>query len=68
MSPTLARVTDFDLKIPDRSALELALREIAARVEKARKMSIADLRIVDETLRNELVQERFFEQLGKGAR
>lgn len=48
--------------------LELALKEIAARVEKARKISTADLCVVDEALRNELVQERFFEQLGKGVR
>ncbi len=63
-----AKVTDFDLKVPDRSALELALKEIAARVEKARKMSLADIHVVDETLRNELIQERFFEQSGRRAR
>ena len=60
-----SRVTDFDLRIPGRPALELAFKEIAARVEKARKMGVADLHVVDESLRNELVHERFFEQLGR---
>lgn len=62
------RVMEPTLNLPDRDALELSLKEIAARVEKARKMSIAGLRVIDETLRNELVQERFLEQLGKRVR
>jgi len=53
------------LQLPNQAALDVALKEIALRVEKARTMNVRDLRVVDETLRNELVKEGFFDQLGK---
>ena len=53
------------LQLPNQAALEVALKEIALRVEKARTMNVRDLRVVDETLRNELVKEGFFDQLAK---
>jgi hypothetical protein len=53
------------LQLPNQAALDVAMKEIALRVEKARTMNVRDLRVVDETLRNELVKEGFFDQLGK---
>jgi hypothetical protein len=52
------------LQLPNQAALDVAFKEIALRVEKART-TVRDLRVVDETLRNELVKEGFFDQLGK---
>ncbi len=53
------------LQLPNQAALDVVLKEIALRVEKARTMNVRDLRVVDETLRNELVKEGFFDQLRK---
>ena len=59
------RVMHPDLRLPDRPELDLAMKEIAARVEKARGMNPADLRAVDGSLRQELVKEGFFERLAR---
>jgi len=53
------------LQLPNQAALDVAWKEIALRVEKARTMNVRDVRVVDETLRNELGKEGFFDQLGK---
>jgi NitT/TauT family transport system substrate-binding protein len=60
-----AKVLDPTLALPNQAALEVALKEIALRVDKARTMTIADLRVVDASLRNELVKEGVFEQTAK---
>ena len=52
-----------DLLLPDRPELDLAMKEIAARVEKARGVNPAELRAVDPSLRQELVKEGLFERL-----
>lgn len=62
------KVTDPDLKLPDAGALDLTLKEIAARVEKAKKMTVADLNLVDDSLRMELVKEGLFAAAGKAGR
>ncbi len=60
-----AKVLDPTLSLPSQAALEVALKEIALRVDKARTMTIADLRVIDASLRNELVKEGVFEQTAK---
>lgn len=45
-----------------------ALKEIAARVKKARGMNPAELRVIDGSLRQELVNEGFFERFNKRTR
>jgi NitT/TauT family transport system substrate-binding protein len=62
------KVTEPDLKLPDASALDLTLKEIAGRVEKAKKMTVADLHLVDDSLRTELVKEGVFSTTTKGSR
>jgi len=62
------KVTDPDLKLPDAGALELTLKEIAARVEKAKKITVAELNLVDDSLRMELVKEGLFSAGAKGSR
>ena len=62
------KVTDPDFKLPDASALDLTLKEIAARVEKAKKMTVAELNLVDDSLRMELVKEGLFTAAVKGGR
>ncbi|MGE5302517.1 MAG: ABC transporter substrate-binding protein [Alphaproteobacteria bacterium] len=62
------KVTDPDLKLPDASALDLTLKEIAGRVEKAKKMAVAELHLVDDSLRTELVKEGLFLAAGKVGR
>jgi ABC-type nitrate/sulfonate/bicarbonate transport system substrate-binding protein len=59
------RVTEPDLRLPDASALDLTLKEIAARVEKAKKITVAELNLVDDSLRAELVKEGLFSAAGK---
>ncbi len=54
------KVMEPELKLPDANALDLALKEIAARVEKAKKMSVAELNMVDDSLRAELAREGLF--------
>ena len=58
-----ARVMHPDLRLPDAAVLDSAMKEIAARVEKARAMNPADLKVIDGSLRQELVNEGFFERL-----
>jgi NitT/TauT family transport system substrate-binding protein len=57
-----------DLRLPDGAVLDSAMKEIAARVEKARNMNPADLNVIDGSLRQELVNEGFFERLSKKTR
>ena len=45
------RVMEPELKPPDNSALEIALKEIAARIEKAKTVTVAELRMVDDSIR-----------------
>jgi NitT/TauT family transport system substrate-binding protein len=54
-----------DLRLPGRPELDLAMKEIAARVEKARGMNPADLRAVDGSVREELSREGLFERLAR---
>jgi NitT/TauT family transport system substrate-binding protein len=54
-----------DLRLPDAAVLDPAMKEIAARVEKARGMNVDDLKVVDGSLRQELVNEGFFERFKK---
>jgi hypothetical protein len=44
------------------------MKEIAARVEKAHTMNPADLKVIDGALRQELVNEGFFERFNKKTR
>jgi ABC-type nitrate/sulfonate/bicarbonate transport system substrate-binding protein len=60
-----AKVLDPTLSLPNQAALDVALKEIALRVEKARTLTIADLRVTDASLRNELVREGVFDQTAK---
>ncbi len=60
------KVTDPELKLPDASALDLTVKEIATRVEKAKKMTVAELNLVDDSLRAELVKEGLFSAAVKG--
>jgi len=41
------------------------MKEIASRVEKARGMNPADLKVIDGSLRQELVNEGFFDRFKK---
>ena len=59
------KVLDPTLSLPHQAAVEVALKEIALRVEKARTMTIADLRVVDASLRKELFKERVFDQTAR---
>ncbi len=54
------KVMEPELKPPDANALDVALKEIAGRVEKAKKMSVAELNMVDDSLRSELAREGVF--------
>jgi hypothetical protein len=54
-----------DLRVPERPELDLAMKEIAARVERARGMSPADLRAVDGSLREELAKDGLFDRLAR---
>jgi len=45
-------------------ACDLALKEIAGRIEKAKKMTVGELNLVDDSIRAELVKEGVF----KGSR
>jgi NitT/TauT family transport system substrate-binding protein len=60
-----AKVLDPTLSLPNQAAFDVALKEIALRVEKARTMTIDSLRVVDASLRNELAKEGVFEQGAK---
>lgn len=60
------KVTEPDLKLPDAGALDLTVKEIATRVEKAKKMTVAELNLVDDSLRTELVKEGLFSAGAKG--
>lgn len=60
-----AQVLDPTLSLPNQAAFDVALKEIALRVEKARSMTIDSLRVVDASLRNELAKEGIFEQAAK---
>ncbi len=62
------KVTEPDLKLPDAGALDLTVKEIATRVEKAKKMTVAELNLVDDSLRAELVKEGLFSAAAKGGR
>jgi NitT/TauT family transport system substrate-binding protein len=63
-----ARAMHADLRLPDAAVLDSAMKEIAARVEKARNMNPADLKVIDGSLRQELVNEGFFERFNKKTR
>lgn len=54
-----------DLRLPDAAVLDPAMKEIASRVEKARAMNVADLRVTDNSLRQELANEGFFDRFKK---
>ena len=54
------RVMEPELKPPDNSALDIALKEIAARIEKAKTATVAELRMVDDSIRAELVKAGIF--------
>jgi len=54
------RVMEPELKPPDNSALDIALKEIAGRIEKAKTVTVAELRMVDDSIRQELVKEGIF--------
>jgi NitT/TauT family transport system substrate-binding protein len=58
------RVMEPELKPPDNSALDLVVKELAVRIEKARTVTLAELRMVDDSIRLELVKEGIF----KGSR
>jgi NitT/TauT family transport system substrate-binding protein len=63
-----ARAMHPDLRLPDAAVLDSAMKEIAARVEKARGMNPAELKVIDGSLRQELVNEGFFERFNKKVR
>lgn len=54
------RVMEPELKPPDNSALDIALKEIAGRIDKAKSVTVADLRMVDDSIRLELIKEGLF--------
>lgn len=54
------RVMEPELKPPDNSALDIALKELAVRIEKAKTVTVAELRMVDDSIRAELVKEGIF--------
>ena len=58
-----ARVMEPELKPPDNSALDIVLKEIAARIEKAKTVTVAELRMVDDSIRAELVKEGIFKAI-----
>jgi ABC-type nitrate/sulfonate/bicarbonate transport system substrate-binding protein len=60
-----ARVVHTDLRLPDAAVLDSAMKEIAARMDKARGMNPADLKVVDGSLRQELANEGFFDRFKK---
>jgi NitT/TauT family transport system substrate-binding protein len=55
-----AKVMEPDLKLPDNAALDIALKEIAGRIEKARTVTVQDLRLTDDSVRQELIKEGLF--------
>lgn len=54
------RVMEPELKPPDNSALDLVVKELAVRIEKAKTVTLAELRMVDDSIRAELVKEGIF--------
>ena len=54
------RVMEPELKPPDNSALDLVVKELAVRIEKAKTVTPAELRMVDDSIRAELVKEGIF--------
>ncbi len=54
------RVMEPELKPPDNSALDLVVKELAVRIEKAKTVTLAELRMVDDSIRAELVKEGVF--------
>jgi ABC-type nitrate/sulfonate/bicarbonate transport system substrate-binding protein len=54
------KVMEPELKLPDNSALDLVVKELAVRIEKAKTVTVADLRMVDDSVRAELVKEGIF--------
>ena len=54
------KVMEPELKPPDNSALGQVLKEIAVRIEKAKKMTVAEMNMVDDSIRLELVKEGLF--------
>ena len=54
------RVMEPELKPPDNSALDLVVKELAVRIEKAKTMTLAELRMVDDSVRTELAKEGLF--------
>lgn len=57
-----AKVMEPDLALPNNAALDIALKEIAGRIEKAKTVTVADLRLTDDSVRNELVKEGLFKR------
>jgi len=55
-----AKVMEPELKLPDNSALDIALKEIAGRIEKAKTVTVQELRLTDDSVRLELVKEGIF--------
>jgi ABC-type nitrate/sulfonate/bicarbonate transport system substrate-binding protein len=56
------RVMEPELKPPDNSALDLVVKELAVRIEKAKTVTPAELRMVDDSIRLELVKEGLFKR------
>jgi len=57
-----AKVMEPELALPNNAALDIALKEIAGRIEKAKTVTVADLRLTDDSVRNELVKEGLFKR------
>lgn len=55
-----AKVMESELKLPDNSALDIALKEISGRIEKAKTVTVQELRLTDDSIRQELVKEGLF--------
>jgi NitT/TauT family transport system substrate-binding protein len=53
-------VMEPELKPPDNSALDLVVKELAVRIEKAKTVTPAELKMVDDSIRAELVKEGLF--------
>jgi ABC-type nitrate/sulfonate/bicarbonate transport system substrate-binding protein len=58
-----AKVMEPELKPPDNSALDLVVKELAVRIEKAKTVTVAELKMVDDSVRAELVKEGLFKSL-----
>lgn len=55
-----AKVMEPELRLPDNAALDIALKEISGRIEKAKTVTVQELRLTDDSVRLELVKEGIF--------